>query len=33
MMDAGRSFSIEISRDGTAITIHVPLSFCRRGGR
>jgi hypothetical protein len=25
--------SVEISRDGTAITIHVPLAFRRRGGR
>lgn len=33
MMDGGRSSSIEISRDGTAITIHVPLTFRRRGGR
>lgn len=33
MMDGSRSSSIEISRDGTAITIHVPLSFRRRGGR
>jgi hypothetical protein len=31
-MDA-RLSSIEISRDGTAITIHVPLTFRRRGGR
>ena len=24
---------VEVSRDGTAMTIHVPLSFRRRGGR
>jgi hypothetical protein len=33
MMDDTRSSSIEISRDGTAITIHVPLNFRQRGGR
>ena len=33
MMDASRSSSVEISRDGTGITIHVPLTFRRRGGR
>lgn len=25
--------SVEVSRDGGAITIHVPLTFRRRGGR
>jgi hypothetical protein len=32
MERAGES-SIEVSRDGSAITVHVPLSFRRRGGR
>ena len=32
-MVLARSGPGEISRDGTAITVHVPLSFRRRGGR
>lgn len=33
MTNADRSSRIEISRDVNAITIHVPLTFRRRGGR
>jgi len=33
MMERAGDSDIEISRDGSAITIHVPLSFRRRGGR
>jgi len=33
MMERIGAPDIEISRDGTAITVHVPLSFRRRGGR